>query len=73
MAASTYTYVGALQQCKRIARPANLLVPVGKVTGWERVASTVTALSTRVKTAPVSVGLNASCAAYQYYKSGIIT
>ena len=73
MADSSYPYTGAMNTCKRTANPANLLVPKGKVTGWAREARSVLSLLTRMATTPFSIGVNAACDSYRYYKSGIIT
>ena len=74
MASSDYPYTGApYQTCKRTAIQSNLLVPKGKVTGWAREERSVVSLMTRMVTTPFSIGVDASCNAYRFYKAGIIT
>ena len=61
MAASTYPYIGKLQNCKRIAQPTNLLIPKGKVTGFLRETNSVAALVNRLTTTPIAIGVNSLC------------
>ena len=66
---SDYPYTGIDVGCERTTTHEKAY----GITGWQRAAQNVAAIKEAIQDKPAAIGINASCSAFMYYTSGMIT
>ena len=69
MTNADYPYSGASYSCRREKVDERAKY---RTAGWTRIGKDVADLMETVKEGPMSIGIDASCNAFRWYKSGIV-